>query len=427
MRRTHLLCFAVAVMLASPAMADSISPGSMAWDLAPNTVDTFSVTKTVTVNQALSGDLDILFLFDASASMGDLLATTAGGTVAQEIVTELATAYGGSGDTVRFGVAFYQDFADYVYGVPDEVPYGILQSFTTDTSLATQGLQNLTTVTTSGHPSNDAESGLYALYQAAMDNPGLDFGTAAVGDLTTLGWDPLARKVLVWIGDAPNWDGDLDPSYPSSIGLNDALVALSSNNIIIEALSVGQALGLDGTQAPYNGGPGAGPLQATILATGTGGSVTDLTGIPLASITGTDLYNSIVNALQITLNNYGEVGLDVSEATALGLVVNYHQVDPDQGADDGNNLIYTGDYDRSETRTFQFDVEITAGPDAGGTVYTFSIYGLLNGNTIATELDHIYVGERPVGPGDVPEPSTIALMGLGLLGVGFAARRKLRK
>jgi hypothetical protein len=74
----------------------------------------------------------------------------------------------------------------------------------------------------------------------------------------------------------------------------------------------------------------------------------------------------------------------------------------------------TGNFDRTEDRTFDFDVTFT-GMEKG--TYDFYIHGLVDGGIIATETDHIVVGA-------VPEPSTILLLGAGLIGFGFTQRRR---
>lgn len=50
------------------------------------------------------------------------------------------------------------------------------------------------------------------------------------------------------------------------------------------------------------------------------------------------------------------------------------------------------------------------------------LFALTATSTFATDLDG-----RDGEPSPVPEPATIALMGAGLAGVGFAAWRKNRK
>jgi len=76
-----------------------------------------------------------------------------------------------------------------------------------------------------------------------------------------------------------------------------------------------------------------------------------------------------------------------------------------------------GMYDRGIDRTFEFDVTFT-GLEEGE--HHFSTYGLVDGGIVATERDWITVGDRM----EIPEPGTLALLSLGLIGAAFARRRR---
>lgn len=89
------------------------------------------------------------------------------------------------------------------------------------------------------------------------------------------------------------------------------------------------------------------------------------------------------------------------------------------------------------TSLFSFsglDVDITADGDQGvnGTYYVNINSDTAFNRVVATstsyafEFDNVALGAEPIGPGgsEISEPAALAVMSLGLLGVGFAARRR---
>jgi hypothetical protein len=193
---------------------------------------------------------------------------------------------------------------------------------------------------------------------------------------TGAGWRTGSTRILVWFGDAP--------PQTTSLGVDETVAtsALTAADIEVEAIDL---FGLNDTGA------------AQRIANATGGTL--FSGINTAS-----LVTTITNAIISAVNSYSTVGLDLSEVPA-GVTVTY------------TPLSYTGSYDRSTTETFDFSVTFT-GDTAG--VYDFHLYALVDKGRVAAERDMITVG--------IPEPTTLALLGLGAFGLGFGAyRRRLKK
>jgi hypothetical protein len=140
--------------------------------------------------------------------------------------------------------------------------------------------------------------------------------------------------------------------------------------------------------------------QAVRIANATGGHF--YSGINAGSIVST-----ITSAITTTIDEYSTVGLGV-EGLGTGVGVS---ITPVAG--------YTGAYTRDVDRNFTFNVTftgLTAGADE-----SFHINALVDGAVVAVESDHITVN----GTGTIPEPGTMALMGLGLVAlVGVSRRRK---
>ncbi len=84
-------------------------------------------------------------------------------------------------------------------------------------------------------------------------------------------------------------------------------------------------------------------------------------------------------------------------------------VSADTGACVGADAV--GTYDRSVERIFEFDVTFTR--LAGGDI-TFDTYALVDRGIVAAERDTF----------TTPEPATLVLMGVSLLGIGAARRRR---
>jgi hypothetical protein len=176
---------------------------------------------------------------------------------------------------------------------------------------------------------------------------------------------------------------------------------LNAANIRVIGLNQPSGPGLDaassGSQTGQAGDIGAASAgQATFITNGTGGQF-------FATASASQIENIVKDAIGTAFNTYSSVCLDSSGAPA-GVTVSH-------------DACVTGSFDRSIDRTFTFSTTF-AGTAAG--VYDFAINATADGGNIASEADHITVSSV----GAIPEPSTYAMMGLGLAVVGFLARRR---
>jgi len=259
-------------------------------------------------------------------------------------------------DTAGLGVVHYAVGEYKDFGYGDPYAYRLNQNLTGDTAAVQAGIN----MWGADGGWDTPEANLFALKTAADETS----------------WRDGSTRIMVWFGDAPGHD----PS--GGVTEASAIAALQAENITVEALDVGN---LDGTG------------QATRIAAATGGDYFD--GINVDNIVQT-----ITDAITTIVNEYTTVALDLS-MVPVGLSAT---VTPGS---------YTGDYNREVDRTFSFDVVLTA--DAAG-LYSFDIYGLVDGSRVATESDRITVGDNPV-----PEPATMLLFGTGLATLaGFIRRRR---
>lgn len=194
---------------------------------------------------------------------------------------------------------------------------------------------------------------------------------------TGASWRAGSTRILVWFGDAVGHD-------PTILGVTEAsaTAALVGANIAVQAVNTGN---LNGTG------------QAVRIANATGGAY-------YPAINAASIVTTITNAITTTLDEYSTVNLGVS---GLGAGVGV-AITPVGG--------HTGTWTRDVDRDFSFNVTFTglvAGADEN-----FSINGLVDGAIVAVETDHITVGTAAV-----PEPGTMALMGLGLFAlIGIRSR-----
>jgi len=265
---------------------------------------------------------------------------------------------------VAFGSAQYKD-------VGDSPLFDLTQNLTTTTSLVQTAINSYS----AGGGGDLPESGLYSLDQAAG-----------------AGWRPGSTRFIVWTGDAPSHDKLF------GIDKNSALAALNAANIKVIGLSQTSGPGLDAAASGSQTGQ-AGDIadatagQATFITGGTGGSF-------FASATAAQIETIVKSAITSSFNTYSSVCLDSTAAPAGVLVTHAGCI--------------SGSFDRSIDRTFSF---LTTFNGVTGGTYDFNIAATVDGGVVAMEADHIVVTS-------VPEPSTYALMSLGLAAVAFLRRRR---
>jgi len=357
--------FAGAALLgigAIPVLGDSITPATFSATIA-NVGESVSVNKTVTVTQQLTSALDILFLVDTTGSMGSSLANVSAG------FSSISANILGVAPNASFGVAEYKDF-----NTGDPFTYRLDANIGSTSAQVQTALSGLSASGGADTP----EAGLYALQQAA----------------TTTAWHVGSQRFIVWVGDAPGHD----PSGPTDITEAQATAALMANGINVFAASATSGPGLDAScgSAPGPATRGCNTNQAQRIATATSGA-------DLGVFNPTTLAAAIQANIVAAITTYTSVGLG-----AVGLPA---------GVTASFSSPITGAFDRSITRTFNLTATLT-GVTAG--TYDFTVAGLVDGRSVATEADHIVVGSAGA---TVPEPGTTLLFGSGILGLLFVARR----
>src|ERR1035438_1135861 len=262
MKKVLCVLSVMLVIVALPALADTISPSSVTATLAPGGSLTVNKTVTVAAGTPTTSLVDVYFLADTTGSMSSNNAAV------QAAASTILAATAGLGN-VDFAVGEYKD-----------------QPSTDSTSayayrLNTAMTNNLTAVQTGINMWGASGGGDYP--EAEL------YGLQSLATGTATGWRTGSAKILVWMGDAPGHD----PSGGATLASAEAALTTGQSSVIKTL-----AVNLGGLN-DYG--------QAAAITAATGGTLYN--GISSSSIVAT-----ITAAITSAFSTYSTVSLDTSEA-----------------------------------------------------------------------------------------------------------------